>query len=330
MRSLPIVLILIGNTALWSATITVGDHELQANTSGQIVEIFVEGGEAVPGVDLFVQIGDGGPALSTFGLPSGYHAPALTNVELIDGTIFDGITDAPTNIGAPELDQVAFYTLALIGAAEAVPANGILAKLTVDTSGFYGGSWDLMLDQVLPFAEFNGPYTTNFAGVLADITNGQISIAVSIGDIDDDGQFGIDDIDALTGAIQMGISDSRFDVNEDGVVNSSDRVFWIETVARTYFGDSNLDGEFNSSDLVDVFQANEYEDGIALNSTWHTGDWNGDGDFSTADLVVAFQSRAFEQGRRRGLVLVPEPSCVRFDSIMIIVAMRFLSRWRSR
>ena len=61
-------------------------------------------------------------------------------------------------------------------------------------------------------------------------------------------------------------------------------------------GDANLDGEFNSTDLVRVFQAGEYEDAIESNSAWSDGDWNGDGEFDTSDLVVAFQAGYFEQG----------------------------------
>jgi hypothetical protein len=54
-------------------------------------------------------------------------------------------------------------------------------------------------------------------------------------------------------------------------------------------GDSNLDGRFDSGDLVLVFQAGQYEDAVAGNSSWAAGDWNGDGEFTTADLVLAFQ-----------------------------------------
>jgi hypothetical protein len=54
-------------------------------------------------------------------------------------------------------------------------------------------------------------------------------------------------------------------------------------------GDANHDAVFNSSDLVLVLQAGEYEDDIAGNSTWEEGDWNGDGDFDSRDLVLAFQ-----------------------------------------
>ena len=54
-------------------------------------------------------------------------------------------------------------------------------------------------------------------------------------------------------------------------------------------GDVNGDGKFDSSDLVQVFQAGEYEDQIVGNSTFEDGDWNGGGDFTTQDLVHAFQ-----------------------------------------
>jgi hypothetical protein len=59
-------------------------------------------------------------------------------------------------------------------------------------------------------------------------------------------------------------------------------------------GDANLDGRFDSSDLVLVFQAGEYDDDIAKNSNWSDGDWNCDGDFNSGDLVVAFQLGHYE------------------------------------
>ena len=82
----------------------------------------------------------------------------------------------------------------------------------------------------------------------------------------------------------------------------------------TFFGDSNLDGEFNSADLVVVFQAGEYEDGIAANSTWATGDWNGDTEFNTRDFVFAFPDAGFEAGKRQDAAAVPEP-----NSLLLLV-----------
>ncbi|MFC1758009.1 choice-of-anchor Q domain-containing protein [Planctomycetota bacterium] len=59
-------------------------------------------------------------------------------------------------------------------------------------------------------------------------------------------------------------------------------------------GDANFDGVFDSTDLIRVFQANQYEDEIANNSTWRDGDWNGDGEFDTSDLILAFQSGNYQ------------------------------------
>ena len=63
-------------------------------------------------------------------------------------------------------------------------------------------------------------------------------------------------------------------------------------------GDSNGDGVFNSSDLVVVFAAGEYEDHIARNSTFETGDWNQDGDFNSSDLVFVFRQGTYTRRAR--------------------------------
>jgi hypothetical protein len=63
-------------------------------------------------------------------------------------------------------------------------------------------------------------------------------------------------------------------------------------------GDADRNGVFNSSDLVAVLAAGEYEDGITGNSTWEEGDWNGDGDFTTADIVLAFEFGAYSAQAR--------------------------------
>ena len=64
-------------------------------------------------------------------------------------------------------------------------------------------------------------------------------------------------------------------------------------LSKRVIGDSNHDGVFDSSDLVAVFQADEYQDDIDGNSTWEEGDWNGDGDFTTSDLVAAFSAGTY-------------------------------------
>lgn len=64
--------------------------------------------------------------------------------------------------------------------------------------------------------------------------------------------------------------------------------------ARAIAGRMNLDGQFDSTDLVQVFAAGQFEDTIFGNSTWATGDWNGDGEFDTSDLVLAFQGGNYQ------------------------------------
>ena len=103
-------------------------------------------------------------------------------------------------------------------------------------------------------------------------------------------------------------------LNENGesllLLMESDKAVWVSPSDGTFFislshgiddspyellldvpiGDANLDGRFDSADLVAIFTANEFEDQVAGNSTWREGDWNGDGEFTTADLVLAFTS----------------------------------------
>ena len=99
--------------------------------------------------------------------------------------------------------------------------------------------------------------------------------AIALDDIDQDG-----DIDAIVGSSS---TDSGANI----------RWYQNDLIKERVIGDANGDGIFNSSDLVAVFQASEYEDGIDGNSTFEEGDWNGDGDFDSSDLVAAFQAGTY-------------------------------------
>ena len=115
-------------------------------------------------------------------------------------------------------------------------------------------------------------------------------------DFNQDGQVDIADVDLLCVGINAG--DAAFDLTGDGQANTDDLVFMIRDVLGTTRGDANLDGNFDSADLVTVFTVGEFEDDIAGNSTWADGDWNCDFDFTTSDLVVAFQDGGYISAAR--------------------------------
>lgn len=151
-------------------------------------------------------------------------------------------------------------------------------------------------------------------------------IAAVEGDFNEDLEIDVIDIDMLTAEVQAMSNDAAFDLTGDQVVNNADRVRWIEEIRNTYFGDSNLDGEFNSTDFVVVFTANEYEDGVDGNSTWSEGDWNGDGEFDSADFVAAFTSGGYEKGPRVPVVAVPEPAGI----CLLLIGLALLGTRRAR
>jgi hypothetical protein len=140
--------------------------------------------------------------------------------------------------------------------------------------------------------------------------------SIVAGDFNHDQAFDKWDANLLMESIRSGEVDLRRDLNNDSAVDLSDLDFWVHDLKNTYYGDANLDGEFNTGDLVRVFQFAEYEDSLADNSTWETGDWNADGDFTTSDLVRAFQDAGFEKGPRKNTMTVPEPA----GRVLLLVA----------
>lgn len=116
------------------------------------------------------------------------------------------------------------------------------------------------------------------------------------------------------------ISDDGRTIVGAGVNARGEREAWRLVMDHDFGpGDANLDGLFTSEDLVQVFQAGEYEDGIDGNSSWATGDWNGDAEFGSLDLVRAFQAGTYEQGPLATANLVPEPSGI-LPLVMIVFA----------
>ena len=150
---------------------------------------------------------------------------------------------------------------------------------------------------------FEVPLTIDIAGGVQAI--GMKPLA---GDWNGNGELDAEDIDLLSQAVREGNDDLRFDLNGDQLVDWDDHEFWVHESKWTYFGDADLDGQFNSADFVFVFTAGEYEDDLVENSGWATGDWDGNADFDTSDFVKAFVDGGYELGPRPHPFAVPEPS----------------------
>lgn len=139
-------------------------YELLEDTPGQWIEISISGGDAVEACNFNAQIGDGGPALD------GTPGPVITAVDLegsaANPTIFFGSNDGQVDLGSfPQLAMLVIAT-----ESGAVSANGVLARLEIDTTGFSGDkTWTLALN-----ATVND--TTDFGLIDADITDGEIHI----------------------------------------------------------------------------------------------------------------------------------------------------------
>ncbi len=136
----------------------------------------------------------------------------------------------------------------------------------------------------------------NGVGPLVPMVNnsfGQTNAGPLAGDLNGDERVTAADIDWLYAELRKDQPDPNADLNGDGLFDAEDRTELIEQILQTTFGDANLDGIFDTADIVQILQAGQYEDAIEDNSSWASGDWDGDGDFTTNDLVLALQRGSY-------------------------------------
>jgi hypothetical protein len=127
-----------------------------------------------------------------------------------------------------------------------------------------------------------------------------------VGDFNSNGVLDAPDIDDLTGQSAGGTNPAAYDLNADALVNDGDINVWIKDLFNSWIGDADLNGEFNSSDLVAVLASGTYESDVV--AVWSTGDFNGDARTDTSDLVAALADGGYEAGPRAAVAAVPEPS----------------------
>ncbi len=148
MRKIAVIAVCLGlvGVAHGQLSINVGDHDLLPNQSGQTIEVYVAGGDPIQNVDVYAQIGDGGPLGG--GSVSG---PAFTLLNLFDDDPLTSFIFDPDNDGLRRnppygvlVPQIAYEGIMVSGTAP-ISANGLLAIFTIDTTGYTEGTWNLLL-----------------------------------------------------------------------------------------------------------------------------------------------------------------------------------------
>ena len=241
--------------------IVVGNHVLQPNRAGQEIPIYVFGESPVAGVNFNVQIGDAELVAN-----GGVAAPTIEHVEILTGTIFGSnhtglrasMDDPDSFSGVPQHGYQATTT-----ASGTVIAGGLLATVTIDTTGVRNGSWTLGMSNTV-----NGP--TDFAGLTATIIDGSIELAQDwtnpVDPCDIDGNGLVSPLDALLVISYLNAQpgDSAlptvpssppryYDVNGDGLCTAADALLVVNSINAREEGDAG-EGEAAPS-VADVASA---------------------------------------------------------------------------
>jgi len=214
-----------------SPIISVGTVEAQPGTT-KTFSISVTGGGAVQGLDLYIQIGDGGAANNGSGTK-----PIITNVDIVGpGTMFNASNGGQTNTWAFGL-LWAVSTTTDTNKSNYLDASGVIAYVTIDTAGTaIGESYPLRLSGVATGIFGSPGVDTAFAGVPAAITNGRIDIvsepAPVAGDANLDGV--VDAADYITVKQNFGMTGAQW---LDGDFCGDHQVNWTDLqILMTNFG----------------------------------------------------------------------------------------------
>lgn len=164
-------------------------------------------------------------------------------------------------------------------------------------------SW-LILAEAMGLAEQNDGVNGLRIGFLVNPPSGQDPSIP--GDFDGDGLLTGADIDDLTAQSASMMNLLEYDLNADTLVDEQDAKVWIKDLFGSWVGDADLDGQFDSGDLVVVLASGAYE--ADIDSVWTTGDFNGNGRTDSGDLVSALADGGYEAGPRAAVAAVPEPS----------------------
>ena len=248
------------------ANIDVGRVVVKPDTPGQTIPISVSGGEQIAAVELYAQIGDGG----AFNGGSGVR-PAFQGADLVSGTLFQN-----NNAGQTIDNRGLVINAGTVTNSGSVPAAGLLARLTVDTTGqTTPQSFAFVLTNVAPNAP-GGPFQTQLLGADArpaplSVTNGSI-FSTYYGDANLDAAVNGVDFALLAGSFgKTGQTWETGDFNRDGSVNGSDFALLAQNFGRSH--PAALDGAAGGATARDwmALEAFAADRGVPLSSVPEPG-----------------------------------------------------------
>ena len=172
-------------------------------------------------------------------------------------------------------------------------------------------------------ADYGEPFLSNTTvQAMRDLGFETVSSFPFAGDADGDGFVEVGDADAIARMVGDGVNNPVYDIDGDASVGIADRDYLVREILDLSYGDANLDGEFDSADLVLVSQAAQYRNDVVGDSVWSTGDWDGDLEFDTGDLMLAFRAGTYERPK---LHAVPE-SAGTSSVIALLTGLLMISR----
>ena len=122
--------------------------------------------------------------------------------------------------------------------------------------------------------------------------------------------------------VWVGEYDPEMDLDQDGVLGPSDRYLWVQVVAGTVPGDTDINGTVDFIDFVQLVNHFHQDGG------WGQGDFSGDFVVDFVDFTALSNHFGFvSEGRGVAVVAVPEPSTM---DMFGLVGLGLLGRIRYR
>lgn len=175
------LVLLLGVAATSAATIEVGNHVLLPNTPNQPIPIWVTGVEWAASLNFNVQMGDGlGPD------HGGVAAPSITEVDVLHypgfndtgDTIFGAVPNGGEWGSGAMTDQL--FERTTWANSGSVQANGLLAVITLNTTGFFGnppeGHWELKVKETLNAPTELLENSQSADPIPLEVTDGKVSL----------------------------------------------------------------------------------------------------------------------------------------------------------